>query len=120
MNIEQLREFCLSFPHTTEDIKWGQDLCFLIGEKMFCVCGIEPSDNWQFTFKCTPEKFAELVEIDGIIPAPYVARYHWVAVKKMDAINDDEIEELIKKSYLMVFEKLPTKVKFELSGKPES
>ncbi len=73
MNIEQLREFCLSFPHATEDVKWEKGLCFLVGEKMFCVGGLEPSDTWQFSFKCTPEKFAELVEIDGIIPAPYVA-----------------------------------------------
>lgn len=115
MDIEQLREFCLSLPHTTEDVKWENDLCFLIDEKMFCVCGLEPSDNWQFSFKCTPEKFAELVEIEGIIPAPYVARYHWVAVQKADVINHDEIEELIKKSYSMVFEKLPAKVKSLLS-----
>ena len=35
MNIEQLRKFCLSFPGATEDIKWGNDLCFCVGKKMF-------------------------------------------------------------------------------------
>lgn len=110
MNIEQLRKFCLSLPHATEDVKWEKDLCFCVGEKMFCVTGLDQVDE-QVSFKCTPEKFAELVEIDGIIPAPYVARYHWVAVEKPDAIDNNELEELITKSYLMVLEKLPKKTR---------
>ena len=73
MNIEQLRKFCLSQPHANEDVKWGSDLCFCVGEKMFCVTGLEPAENNSISFKCTPEKFAELVEKDGIIPAPYGA-----------------------------------------------
>lgn len=111
MNIEQLRKFCLSFPHATEDVKWGKDLCFCVGEKMFCVTGLEPSEDWQFSFKCTPEKFADLVERDGIVPAPYVARYHWVAVQKPDALAETELKDLISKSYRMVLEKLPPKVR---------
>ncbi len=111
MNIEQLREFCLSFPHATEDVKWEKDLCFSVGAKLFCICGLDPSDAWQFSFKCTPEKFAELVENEGIVPAPYVARYHWVAVQNADALSDESLEDLITKSYLLVFEKLPAKVK---------
>ena len=111
MNIEQLREFCMSLPHATEDIKWGKDLCFSVGGKMFCACGLEPSENWQFSFKCTPEKFAELVEMQGIIPAPYVARYHWVAVEANSALADGELEDLISKSYLMVFQNLPANVR---------
>lgn len=97
-------------PHVTEDVKWGNDLCFCVGEKMFCVTGLDQA-NGQVSFKCTPEKFAELVEREGIIPAPYVARYHWVAVQNGDALADAELKELIKKSYAMVFDKLPAKVK---------
>ncbi len=106
MNIEELREICLSFPHVTEDVKWGKDLCFSVGGKMFCASGMEKADG-QVSFKCTPEKFAELVEIDGIIPAPYVARYHWVAVEDPNALDSEEMEDLISKSYLLVFENLP-------------
>ncbi len=110
MNIEQLREFCLSLPHATEDVKWGNDLCFSVGGKMFCAMGLDQAGG-QVSFKCTPDKFAELVERDGIIPAPYVARYHWVAVERADALAEDEFEDLISKSYLMVFQKLPPKVR---------
>ena len=66
MNIQQLRKFCLALPYVTEDVKWGNDLCFCIGKKMFAVTGIE-TDNNAVSFKCTPEKFAELVEIDTAI-----------------------------------------------------
>ena len=62
-------------------------------------------------FKCTPERFAELVEIEGIIPAPYMARNHWVALVEMDALRQNEIKELIRGSYELVLAKLPKKMK---------
>lgn len=114
MNIEQLRKYCLSFPHTTEDVKWGNDLCFCVGGKMFCVTGLDAGSH--LSFKTAPEKFAELIERDGIIPAPYVARYHWVAVEKPDAIDGAELKELIASSYQLVFDKLPKKVRAALGS----
>lgn len=106
MKIDELKELCLSFPHATEDVKWGKDLCFLVGGKMFCATGLNEADR-LVSFKCTPEKFEELVERDGIIPAPYVARYHWVAVEDMNALDEEEFEDLISRSYLLVYENLP-------------
>jgi predicted DNA-binding protein (MmcQ/YjbR family) len=113
MNIDELRKFCLSFPGATEDVKWGNDLTFLVGNKMFAVTGLEAAQT-AVSFKCTPEKFAELVERDGIIPAHYVARYHWVTVENMGALKPDELKNLIENSYRMVREKLPKKLKNEL------
>lgn len=113
MNIEQLRKYCLSFPHATEDVKWGNDLCFCVGAKMFCVTGFSADSG--LTFKTTPEKFAELTERDGIIPAPYVARYHWVAMERPDAIDDAELKSLIANSYQLVFDKLPAKTRRSLA-----
>lgn len=114
MNIEQLRKYCLSFPHATEDVKWGNDLCFCVAGKMFCVTGLD--GGGQLSFKTTPEKFAELTERDGVVPAPYVARYHWVAVEKLGAIENSELKELIGNSYRLVFEKLPAGVRRKLSA----
>jgi len=113
MNIDELRQFCLSFPGATEDVKWGSDLTFTVGKKMFAVTGLETAQG-GISFKCTPEKFAELVERDGIIPAHYVARYHWVTVENLDALKADELKALIKKSYEMVREKLPKSIKNKL------
>lgn len=114
MDIETLRELCLSMPHASEDVKWQNDLCFSIGGKMFCVASLENDRTPRISFKCTPEKFAELTEIDGIIPAPYVARYHWVAVEGTSVLDEDDFEDLITKSYMLVREKLPAGVRHSL------
>jgi predicted DNA-binding protein (MmcQ/YjbR family) len=110
MNIEQLRKFCLSLPGATEDIKWGSDHCFCVGEKMFCVTGAD-SIAGGLSLKCTPEKFEELIEREGIDPAAYVGRYKWVRISDLDAVTPFELNELIKTSYQLVFDKLPPKIK---------
>jgi predicted DNA-binding protein (MmcQ/YjbR family) len=117
--LDWVRAFCLSLPHTTEDVQWEHDLLFRIAGKMFCVANLEPGMSpTKIAFKCTPEKFAELVEIDGIIPAPYMARNHWVAMLDMNALRQPEIKELIQASYQMVLEKLPKKMQADLNMKP--
>ena len=106
--LDWVRAFCLSLPNATEDVQWEHDLLFRIAGKMFCVANLEPGISpTKIAFKCTPEKFAELVEIEGIIPAPYMARNHWVAMIEMDALRQPEIRELIQASYQMILEKLP-------------
>ena len=111
MDIESVRKFCLSLPHVTEDVQWGNDLLFRIGNKMFAVVGLEPSSDHCMSLKCTPEKFAELTERDGIIPAPYVARYHWVALQRFDALPEPELKALLSQAYELVRDKLPKKIK---------
>jgi len=115
MDIEKVRAYCLSFPHATEDVQWENDLLFRIGNKMFAVVSLEKSDH-VMSFKCTPEKFAELIERHGIVPAPYVARYHWVALESFAALKDAELKALLRNSYEMVLGKLPKKLRTELGG----
>ena len=110
MNLEQLRQFCLSFPGATEDIKWGADLCFSVGAKMFCVTGAD-SIVGGLSLKCTPEKFDELIERKGIDPAAYVGRYKWVRIAELGSVTGAELKSLIGKSYQLVFDKLPPKIK---------
>src|SRR5262245_29589454 len=116
MNLEKIREYCLSLPHATEEVLWQKDLVFKIGGKMFAAVGLDAGPASQFSFKCTPEEFAELTERNGIIPAPYAARYHWVAVEKPDALNQAEIKRLIKDSYEMVKGKLSKKTIKQLTA----
>ena len=116
MDIESVRKFCLSLPHVTEDVQWESDLLFRIGNKMFAVVALDPSTDHRMSFKCTPEKFAELIEQAGILPAPYVARYHWVALENFDALGDRELKTLLKNAYELVLGKLPKKLKAELSS----
>jgi predicted DNA-binding protein (MmcQ/YjbR family) len=116
MDIESVRSFCLSLPHTDEKVQWGSDLLFRVGEKMFAVVAMEPSHGVVLSFKCTPEKFAELVEQDGIIPAPYMARNHWVGFERFDALPDRELKPLLKNAYQMVLEKLPKKMRAQFDS----
>ena len=118
MDIESVRKYCLSLPHVTEGVQWGNDLLMRIGNKMFAVLSLEPGSDHVMSFKCTPEKFAELTEQDGIMPAPYVARYHWVALERFDALPERELKELLKTAYELVRDKLPRKVRETLGSKP--
>jgi len=114
MNVEQLRELCLSFPHATEQIQWGSDLLFKVGGKMFAVTPLEPAPVC-LSFKASPETFAELTERPNIIPAPYLARAQWVALETRNAIPQGELSQLLRESYDMVFVKLPKKLRDTLS-----
>src|SRR6266446_9672524 len=111
MDIEQVRKFCLSLPHVTEKVQWGNDLLFCIGGKMFAVVALDASSDHGMSFKCTPERFAELTEQDGIIPAPYVARYHWVALERFNVLGDKELKALLREAYDLVLAKLPKKLR---------
>ena len=114
--IDWLRDLCLSLPHTTEDIQWGETLLFRIARKIYCVAPLEPESQARISVKCTPERFAELVEIEGIIPAPYMARNHWVAITDLKALRQAEIEEMVRTSYELVFQKLTRRQKADLSS----
>jgi predicted DNA-binding protein (MmcQ/YjbR family) len=113
MDTDSIRTFCLSLPHSTEGIQWGSDLLFRIAGKIFALTNLEPPH--QLSFKCTPEKFDELIELDGIKPAAYMARNKWVTLEPPYSLSDSEIRSLIKNSYDLVFSKLPKKTQADLS-----
>jgi len=108
MDIETIREICKGLPSVTEDIKWGADLCFLIGEKMFCVAGLDAP--LRVSFKVTDEEFGDMSARPGIIPAPYVARYKWILIEDMSVFNRKQWDEYITQSYNLVKAKLSKKV----------
>ena len=104
-----------AFPHATENVQWGYDLCFKIDGKLFAVTPLEPAPV-RLSFKASPENFAELCERPGIIPAPYMARAQWVALQQLNAVPDSELRELLRESYRMVFARLPRKRQLDLQG----
>lgn len=106
MNVDSIRAYCLSFSATTEKLQWGDALCFKINAKMFAVLGL---DRVRLTFKCTPEAFAELIERQDIRPSPYLGRYHWVMLDRLDAVSSDELKDLIRQSYEMVASRVPAR-----------
>jgi predicted DNA-binding protein (MmcQ/YjbR family) len=112
MDIETLTNICREFPFVTEDIKWGNDLCFMIGNKMFCVAPL--STPLKISLKVTDEEFGELSTAPGIIPAPYVARYKWILIEDTQVFNKQKWEYHIRQSYDMVKAGLPKKILAQL------
>lgn len=117
MNIDWVRQLCLSFPGATEQIQWGSDLLFKVGGKMFAATPLEPAQVC-LSFKTSPENFAELTERPGVIPAPYLARAQWVALETKDALALEELAPLLRESYGLIFAKLPKKTRAALLRAP--
>lgn len=113
MTIESVREHCLSLVHVTEHVQWGEHLVFKVAGKIFCILALEPDEN-VISFKCTPESFLELQEIEGIVPAPYLARAKWVAMERFGLLRDAELRELLTVAHREVMKKLPKKKQQEL------
>ena len=109
MDLDSLRRFCLAFPHATEDMPWADDLCFKVGGKIFAGVNLGAPPH-GISLKCSPERFAELEEREGMGPAPYVGRYKWIRIESISLIRDAELMELIRESYDLVSAKArPTK-----------
>jgi predicted DNA-binding protein (MmcQ/YjbR family) len=119
MTIDWLRDFCLSLPHTTEQIQWGDNLVFKVGGKMYAVTALEPAAHW-LSLKCSGEDFAELIERSGINPAPYLARAHWVAIESEDTLPRAEMQQLLSRAHAIVFAKLPKKTQAALAAHKSS
>jgi predicted DNA-binding protein (MmcQ/YjbR family) len=116
MNIDWVRRHCLSLPHTTETVQWGDNLVFKVAGKMYAVAALEPGDHW-LSFKCSTDDFARLVEQTGIVPAPYLARANWVALETDDALTRSEIKRLLGQARDIVIAKLPKKSRAALGDK---
>jgi len=113
MNFEAAKALCRTFPGCTEDIKWGADAVFSVGLRMFAVTRHEAPVN-GISFKVEDERFLELTDRPGIIPAPYLARAKWVYVEKASALSDQEAAALLRRSYELVFAKLTKKLQREI------
>ena len=107
-----MRKFCLLLPAVTEDVKWGNDLVFSVGGKMFCVASLEPP--FKCSFKVKDEEFEELSTRNGFMPAPYMARAKWVLVTDASTLHKREWEDYARQSYEMVKAKLTKKARIDL------
>ncbi len=115
MDAEWVRRICMSFPHATEQIQWGDDLVFKVAGKIFAVTPLSPG-KLTLSVKVTPEQFAELIEIEGVIPAPYTARNHWIALEPQARLSTPELKRLLRQSYDLVVARLPKKTQAMLKA----
>jgi predicted DNA-binding protein (MmcQ/YjbR family) len=123
VDAERLREYLLRLPHVVETLQWGANLVFWVGDKaiggkMFAVMNLDDDQKAVLSFAAGPERYAELLETEGVFPAPYLARAHWVAIRHWGVFRGTELEELLKRSHGLIHAKLPKRTKDVLAMPP--
>lgn len=112
MDNERIREICMALPHVAETVNWGHHLVYWVGDreiggKMFAMTDLDGTGRGVLYFHCGAERFHELLEIDGIIPAPHLARAHWVTLERWNALRAREIEEELRRAHALIYARLP-------------
>ena len=107
----KLRAACAALPGATQDIKWGTNVVYSVGQKMFAVTDEESA---FFSFKVDDERFLELTDRPGIIPAPYLARAKWVQINPDCALTQDEALALVQRAHALIFARLTKKLQQEI------
>lgn len=110
MNIEEYREFCLSFPGTSEDLPFNDNaLCFKVLGKIFSICDITKFES--INLKCDPQKAVELREQfpEQVHPGYHMNKKHWNTIGMHGNLSDILIKEWITDSYNLVVANLPKK-----------
>jgi len=123
MDNERIREICMALPHAAETLNWGHHLVYWVGDrdlggKMFAMTNLDGIGTGVLWFHCGAERFHELLETDGMIPAPHLARAHWVAMERWNVLRPREIEEELRRAHSLIYEKLSRRTK-ELLAMPE-
>jgi len=107
MDIEQLREYCLSKPDTEETLPFGPDtLVFKVKGKVFLLTGLD-NHPLQFNVKCDPDKAIELREQypESVLPGYHMNKKHWNTVIVDGRIPPRELRSFIDDSYFLVSKK---------------
>ena len=120
MDNERIREICLALPGATETLNWGHHLVYWVGDrdiggKMFAMTDLDGVGTGVLWFHAGQERFHELLEIEGIIPAPYMARAFWVTVMDWNVLRPRELEAELHRAYALIFEKLPKRTRAVLA-----
>jgi predicted DNA-binding protein (MmcQ/YjbR family) len=124
MDAERLRTFLLTLPHAVETRQWGNNLVFWVGDKaiggkMFALINLDDPGprlaRTDFMFAANPERFHQLLETEGIVPAPYLARAHWVALTHWNVLPARELEDLLYEANAIVAAKLPSRTRAVLA-----
>ena len=107
MNIETLREYCLSKKAVTEDFPFGETtLVFRVKEKIFLLVSLD-AGPLQFNAKCDPEKAIELrEEYDAIRPGYHMNKKHWNTIIVDGSLSGTQLKQFIKDSYSLVAPKV--------------
>jgi predicted DNA-binding protein (MmcQ/YjbR family) len=116
MDNERIREVCMALPHVAETVNWGHHLVYWVGDrdiggKMFAMTDLDGSGTGVLWFHCGVERFREMLEIEGIIASPYLAKAGWVTIERWDVLRPRQIEDELRRAHALIHEKLPRKTR---------
>jgi predicted DNA-binding protein (MmcQ/YjbR family) len=120
-DFEPQRALAATLPGATEDIKWGADLVYSVGGKMFCVFLLEAGRAATCSLKVDDERFLELTGVPGVVPAPYLARARWVQVGRVHGLAGADLDALVRRSHALVASRLTKKLQRDIgidAGEP--
>jgi predicted DNA-binding protein (MmcQ/YjbR family) len=125
MDVEDLRKFLLTLPGTAETVQWGDNLVFWVGDKaiggkMFALANLDGDGRAVLSFAAGPERYAELLEQEGVLPAPYLARAYWVALEHWSVFSKAELKELLVAARDLVYAKLPRRTREAMATPPSA
>jgi len=108
MNIEEIREYCISKPGVTESFPFNETaLVFKVAGKMFALLDLS-EESRGISLKCDPELAIELREQHPeVTPAWHFNKQHWNGVALHGSISNSQLKEWIDHSYTIVVDSLP-------------
>jgi predicted DNA-binding protein (MmcQ/YjbR family) len=116
MDNERIRALCMALPHVTETVNWGHHLVYWVGDrdiggKMFAMTDLDGTGTGVLWFHVGNDRFHELLETEGIIASPYLAKAGWVTVERWDVLRLREYEDELRRAHALIHEKLPKRTK---------
>ena len=120
--MERTRAYLLGLPFVEETLQWDNLVYWVldktVGGKMFAMLVPEPGAPQVMSFAVPPETYNDLLETEGVCPAPYLARAHWVAVERWNVFAERDLHQHLRAAYDRVEAKLPRRVQRTMEMKP--
>ncbi|AFL90300.1 hypothetical protein Terro_4093 [Terriglobus roseus DSM 18391] len=114
MSLDRTRDFLLSLPRVEETLQWDNLVYWVldkaVGGKMFAMMEPEPGGPHVAGFAVPADQFEPLLEIEGVRPAPYLARAQWVVVERWDVFTAAEWQHHLRAAHSRVEAKLPPRI----------
>ena len=114
MKAADIEKYLLSLAGAVLSIQWGDNRVFKIGGKIFAIIGPKGNRLQGLSFKAGQDSFHILTRTRHIIPAPYLARAHWVLLERLDVLGAKELKAYLARGHAMVARGLSKKARAEL------
>ncbi|GAA0525727.1 putative DNA-binding protein (MmcQ/YjbR family) [Rhizomicrobium palustre] len=114
MRYAEIERFCLSLPATSSVVQWGGVHVFKVGGKMFALLSPMEERPQTLAFKVSDDSFHILTQQDGIAPAPYLAKSHWIQLDKLDLMGAKELKAYLTRAHGLIAAGLSKKKRAEL------